>query len=122
MNDVPKSLREKISDHLSNHTHPWTIGGVVLLGIFYGVMSKSGSPTLEALIGRTVLFFVSAVSFTGGLLALIMMASMKSSDFAKLEKFQVYLIVGIGISTLAAGIVIFQALGLVQFPPSAPAR
>jgi hypothetical protein len=112
----PQTTREKISNHLAQNTHPWTIGGVFVLVILYILIGKEVPPSQEELIGRTVLFFVSAVGFTGGLLALIMMASMKSSDFEKLEKFQVYLILGIGLSTLAAGVVILQALGLLSFP------
>jgi hypothetical protein len=55
----------------------------------------SFSPTAEALISRTVLFFVPAVGFTGGLPALFIMALMPSADFGKLKEFQVDVILGL---------------------------
>jgi len=114
----PPTLKQKIVTQLAQNSHPWIIGIDVVLVILYIVMSKAESPTAEALIGRTVLFFVSAVGFTGGLLALIMMALMPSADFGKLKELQVYVILGLLLSTVATGVVVFQSLGLVSFPTS----
>jgi len=111
-------FKQKLVNQLAQNSHPWIIGIDVVLVILYVVMGKAASPTAEMLIGRTVLFFVSAVGFTGGLLALVMMALMPSSDFGKLKELQVYLILGIGLSTVATGVVVFQGLGLVSFPSS----
>jgi hypothetical protein len=118
MSAAAPKLKERIANQLAQNSHPWIIGIDVLLVILYIMTSKAASPTAEALIGRTVLFFVSAVGFTGGLLALIMMALMSSADFGKLKDLQVYVILGLLLSTVATGVVVVQGLGLVSFPSS----
>ena len=114
----PPTLKQKIVNQLAQNSHPWIIGIDIVLVILYFVMGKAAATSAEDFIGRTGLFFVSAVGFTGGLLALIMMALMPSSDFGKLKELQGFLILGIGLSTVATGVVVFQGLGLVSFPTS----
>jgi hypothetical protein len=104
------NVRDKISGHLTQHAHSWTIVGVLILVILFFARNGVKAPDLT---GNVVQFVVSAIGFTGGLLAIVTMASLNSTDFNKLEKFQMYLILGISISTFVTGKAVLGALGLL---------
>ena len=124
MSNATKSMRERISelregiaDHLVEYTNLWTVVGVIILVILYIIRKSFGSQTQSELIGDIVLFVFAGIGFTSGLLALGMIGFLKVADFNKLEKFQGYLILGVGVSTAATAIIVLHALGVLPFVP-----
>src|SRR5438552_9477637 len=117
MNSPPTGRRERFADALGQHAHLCIIiGAVVLMGI-YGIRKDFGSLTQTAFIGDSAKFLTVAVGFMSGVLALTVMGLLTSADFPKLAQFQVYIILGIGLSTLASGIVILNTLAIIRFRP-----
>jgi hypothetical protein len=117
-NPTPITRRDKMATALAEHAHVWTIMGVGAVFVAYVIRHTFVSQTKAALIGDTIQLGVASVGSIGSLLALIMIGLLKSADFGKLEKFQTYIILGIGVSVLVSGLAVLNSLGLVVFAQS----
>ena len=114
------TTKQTIADHLAEHAHTWIICATIVFIVLYFIFGKSDAGSADEFVGKTVLVLVSAVGFPSGFFALLFMACLKSTDFSKLEKFQFYLILGTGLSTLAAAIVLLQAFGIQSIAHTVP--
>lgn len=112
------SRREKAASALAEHAHVLIICGVVLLAVLYAVRHTFGSQTQAALVGDIIQVVIAAIGCVGSLLALLMIGLLRSTDFGKLEKFQTYIILGIGVSALVSGLAVLNSLGFVVFARS----
>lgn len=116
------NTKQKVADHLAENVHTWIIGVTIVLIVLYFMFGKPSAGSTDELVGKTVLTLVAAAGFPSGSLALLYMACLKSTDFAKLEKFQLYLILGTGLSTLVAAIVLLLAFGIQSIAYTVPAK
>jgi hypothetical protein len=107
--------REKVAEALAEHAHVCIIISIAAVAALYATNHSFGSETQAALVGDITQLIVASIGFTGSGLALVMIALLKSADFGKLEKFQAYIILGIGVSTFVSGVAVLNSLGLLVF-------
>lgn len=106
--------RENMAAALGNHAHVCLIVGVLGLSALYFIRHATALQSKAALIGDLIQLVVASIGGIGSLVALISIGLLKGTDFGKLEKFQTYIILGIGVSVLVSGLAVLNSLGFVK--------
>ena len=101
--------------HLKDKGHAWVIGlSVITVAgyVWYAIATEQSEQQLTA---SVVLALVAAGTVVGGIIALVVMASLKKAEFGELAEFRTSVILGILVGVTVATIKLLSLFGVLKF-------